>query len=126
MERAGITEGIGTKSFLSIATGAQEVWIFCKVKISGSNPADSKTLLGFLVRLQRGLGIQERTFVFDGGWEKPVELRSAESGEGLPISLELREAKLQERLSRSSQKMGSFGLLTRVKLWGWKPMGFDL
>ncbi|CAF0689935.1 hypothetical protein [Candidatus Methylacidithermus pantelleriae] len=95
------------------------------VKLFRGNRSDSKSLLGLLVTLQGWLGIEERTFAFDGGWKKPWELGSAESGEGLRISLELREAKLQEPLSKSSQKIGSFGLPTGVTLRRRKGMGLD-
>ncbi|CAF0700142.1 hypothetical protein MPNT_330014 [Candidatus Methylacidithermus pantelleriae] len=78
-------------------------------------PRDSKTLVELLVTLQQRLGVQERTFVFDEGRKKPAELGSAESRDGLHISLELREAKLQERLSGFSQKIGSFGLPSGAK-----------
>ncbi|CAF0694707.1 hypothetical protein [Candidatus Methylacidithermus pantelleriae] len=47
------------------------------VKILGENRADSNTLVGLLVTLQRRLGIQEGTFVFDGGKKNPVELGGA-------------------------------------------------
>ncbi|WP_174583146.1 hypothetical protein [Candidatus Methylacidithermus pantelleriae] len=47
------------------------------VKNLRANRADSKTLVALLVTLQGRLGIPERTLVFDGGTEKPVELEGA-------------------------------------------------
>ncbi|CAF0705072.1 hypothetical protein MPNT_80096 [Candidatus Methylacidithermus pantelleriae] len=109
-ETAGISEGTGAKCFSSIGAHAQGVLIHREV--SWGNRVDWKTLVGLLVRLQRELGIQERTFVIDERRKKPLELRSARRTEGFRMSLELRETKLQERFSGSSQKIGSFGLPT--------------
>ncbi|CAF0689721.1 hypothetical protein MPNT_10334 [Candidatus Methylacidithermus pantelleriae] len=47
-----------------------------------------------LVTLQRRLGIEARTFLFDGGRKKPVELGSTRRRGGFRTSLELREVKL--------------------------------
>ncbi|CAF0689799.1 hypothetical protein MPNT_10373 [Candidatus Methylacidithermus pantelleriae] len=48
-----------------------------------TNRADSKTLLPLLVTLPRRLAIQERTFLFDGGRKKAVELGSTRRRGGL-------------------------------------------
>ncbi|CAF0702109.1 hypothetical protein MPNT_480001 [Candidatus Methylacidithermus pantelleriae] len=47
--------------------------------------------------------------------KSPWKLGSAHRRRGFRMSLKLREAKLQEPLSASSQKIESFGLATGVK-----------
>lgn len=83
MDTAGITEGIGARSFFSIATHAQGFPVFLR-RFCEENRADLKTLVRLLVPLQRRLRIQEKTLVFDGGREKPGELGAAQRRGGPP------------------------------------------
>ncbi|CAF0691369.1 MULTISPECIES: IS1634 family transposase [Bacteria] len=78
---------------LAIATNAQGVPIH--VEVLRANRADSKTLVGLLVTLQRRFGIREATFVFDGGMQNRRNLAALKE-RGLPYVTRTDQEKLQE------------------------------
>ncbi|MGD9897269.1 MAG: IS1634 family transposase [Candidatus Methylacidiphilaceae bacterium] len=85
---------------LAVATDLEGIPLH--VEVLRGNRADSSTLIGLLVTLRRRLGIQEATFVFDGGMKSQLNLEML-TGMELQYVTRANQAKLRELVQHLPQ-----------------------